>query len=261
MSSSSTHLPAGREPSGGEANDQDSRVGAPPLYPVSLDVAGRRCLVVGGGRVAGRKISGLLACGADVTVVAPSAHEAVALLAEEGVIASVTGPPLDVQLRPYRDGEAAAYRLVLSATGIPEVDEQVHRDAEGAGVWVNSADDPSHCSFVLPAVLRDGPVTVAVSTSGASPALSVWLRDRISTTLGTGLGDLAKLISEARTRVKERDGTTERVDWKGLFDRALVYLEPENRLERFRRALREVLGDLGPSTQPDDDASGAQSGP
>src|ERR1700688_483820 len=121
-------------------------VGA-PIYPVGLVVTGRPCLVVGGGRVAARKIGGLLACGAAVTVVAPEVPEAIREPADTGAIAAIDESPLDVQIRPYRSGEAADYLLVVAATGDPAVDDAVQRDAAAAGIWVNVADDPSRCSF------------------------------------------------------------------------------------------------------------------
>ncbi|MGH8919120.1 MAG: precorrin-2 dehydrogenase/sirohydrochlorin ferrochelatase family protein, partial [Actinomycetes bacterium] len=130
-------------------------------YPVSLVVASRPCLVVGGGMVAARKVEGLVRSGAAVTVVAPQVAPSIEqLAATSGVV---------IERRAYRAGEAAGYRLVITATGLPEVDAAVAADAGAGGVWVNSADDPEHCTFLLPAVHRDGPVTVAVSTGGASP--------------------------------------------------------------------------------------------
>src|ERR1700733_8645735 len=99
------------------------------LYPVGLIIADLPCLVVGGGRVAARKIAGLLTCGAAVTVVAPEAHVAIGLLSEDDAFARLTGPPLTVHLRPYDPGEAAAYRLVVTATGDADVDGLVHQDA------------------------------------------------------------------------------------------------------------------------------------
>src|SRR3984885_10371750 len=143
----------------------------PSFYPVSLDVSGRSCLVVGGGPVAARKARTLLECGAAVTVIAPSLSDEMEVLA---------GQLEQVERRAYAGGDADRFRLVVTATGRPEVDGAVHDDAEAAGVWVNSADDRAHSSFILPAVHRDGPVIVAVSTSGLSPGLSSWLRARLA---------------------------------------------------------------------------------
>ncbi len=210
----------------------------PPLYPVMLDVAGRRCLVVGGGRVATHKVLGLVAAAAHVTVVAPDLHP--------DLVAMVAGPPrpmggttgsVAVHRRRYEPGEAADYRLVITATGRPEVDGAVAADAEAAGVWVNSADDPDRCSFILPAVHRDGPVSVAVSTAGASPALATWLRNRVATLLGPDLGALAELLAEARQRVRDQGASTEGIDWHALLDGPLPELVHQGRLEEARALL------------------------
>jgi len=214
-----------------------------PLFPVGLALEGRACLVVGGGRVAARKVAALLRCRARVTLVAPEAHVALGLLSEQGVIQAIEGPPLDVQLRPYAAGEAAAYRLVVTATGHPDVDAEVHRDAEEAGVWVNSADDPAHCSFQLPAVWRSGPVAVAVSTAGASPALASWLRDRASAALGPWVGTLAGLVADARDDLRAAGRATDTVDWAALFDGPLPGLVADGRLEEARAALAEALAE------------------
>lgn len=211
------------------------------VYPVGLLVRDRPCLVVGGGRVAGRKIASLLSCGAAVTVVAPEAHEALAVLAGSGGIEAIDGPPLDVQLREYRTGEAAGYRLVVTATGIPEVDRTVHDDAEAAGVWVNSADDRANCTFVLPAVWRAGPVSVSVSTGGTSPALAGWLRARVAEALGPEVGALAELLGEARRAVQAQGRGTEEVDWRGLLEGALPDLVRQGRLDEARQLLGRAV--------------------
>ncbi len=216
-------------------------VGA-PTYPVGLVVKGRRCLVVGGGPVAARKIAGLVACGAAVTVVAPEVHVAIGRLTDAGVIAAIDESPLEVQIRPYRPGEAADYQLVVAATGDAAVDGAVHRDATAAGVWVNVADDASRCSFILPAVARDGSVCVAVSTAGASPALAGWLRDRVVEALGPGLGDLAALLEEGRRRVQAQGRSTESVDWRAVLDGPLPELVRQGRMDRARAALDAFLG-------------------
>lgn len=206
-------------------------MGGDELYPVALRLVGRPCLVVGGGPVAARKCAGLVECGARVTVVAPRVDPSIEALGAT------------VVRRPYRSGEAGRYRLVVTATGIPEVDGQVAADADAAGVWVNSADDPDHCTFVLPSVHRDPPVTVAVSTGGASPALAVWLRRRIGEHLGPGVGVLAVLLEEARRDLKAGGLDTGAVDWSALLDGPLPELVRSGDLEAARRLLRRTVAD------------------
>jgi len=224
-----------------------------PIYPVGLVVKGRRCLVVGGGRVAARKIDALLACGAAVTVVAPEVHEALEALGRSGAIAAIDEAPLRVEVRPYRAGEAAEYSLVVAATGDGDVDGAVHRDATDAGVWVNVADDGERCSFVLPAVARDGTVTVAVSTAGASPALAGWLRDRVVDALGPGIGDLAALVAEGRRRVQAHGVSTQSVPWSELLDGPLPGLVRHGRIDEARATLDAFVASVldhvtGPET-------------
>jgi len=212
-----------------------------PIYPVGLVVKGRRCLVVGGGRVAARKIGGLLACGAAVTMVAPEVHVAIGELTAAGVIAAIGESPLEVKIRPYRSGEATDYLLAVAATGEASVDEVVHRDALAAGVWVNVADDASRCTFILPAVARDGTVSIAVSTAGASPALAGWLRDRIVLALGPNLGDLAALLEEGRRRIHDQGRSTETLDWRAVLDGPLPEMVRQGRIDDARAALDAFL--------------------
>jgi siroheme synthase-like protein len=179
------------------------------FYPVSLDVTGRACLVVGGGRVAARKARTLVDCGALVTVIAPA-------LAPE--MEALAGRLAGVERRAYASGDAARFRLVVTATGRPDVDGAVHHDAENGGVWVNSADDRAHSSFILPAVHRDGAVTVAVSTGGVSPAFASWLRDRLAAECGEHAGALAALIGEARETLRRAGRPTDSVDWTALLE-------------------------------------------
>jgi len=203
----------------------------PPYLPVSLKIDGKACLVVGGGPVAARKAKNLLECGADVTVVAPDVCADLSALA-----------PLTLLQRPYRHGEAADYQLVVTATGIPAVDGEVFADAEAAGVWVNSADDPVHCSFILPSVHRDGPVSIAVSTSGSSPALASWLRRKVAQHVGPGLGPLAEVLADARRRLHESGRSTESVDWVGLLDGPLPSLVESGQLKEARRLINQAVG-------------------
>ncbi len=196
-------------------------------------MAGRPCLVVGGGPVAARKVAGLAGCGALVTVVAPEVDPAIEALG------------VTVERRPYRAGEAGCYRLVVGATGVPEVDQAVAADAEAAGVWVNAADDAEHCSFLLPAVHRDGVVSVAVSTGGASPALATWLRRRIGEWAEPGLGTLAELLGEARRQLRQASRSTESVDWQALLDGPLPDLVRRGDLDAARALLRQATTSPG----------------
>jgi siroheme synthase-like protein len=218
---------------------------------VTLDLDGRPCLVVGGGPVAARKAAGLAACGAAVTMVAPAfGGEAEALARPPGPGADSVPGTVTLARRPYEAGEAARYRLVVTATGRDEVDGPVAADADRAGVWVNSADDVEHCTFILPSVHRDGPVSVAVSTGGASPALASWLRRRVATALGPDLGTLATLLEEARSRVRAGGRSTESVDWRAVLDGPLPALVREGRIEEARARLAEATDGAGAGAPP-----------
>ena len=200
-----------------------------PGYPVTLVVDGLACLVVGGGAVAARKAAGLVGCGARVHVVAPAvSHEVRAL-------------DLTWEERPYRRGDVAGYRLAVAATGDAGVDRAVFEDGEAAGVWVNSADDPAHCRFMLPAVLRRGPLAVAVSTGGASPALASWLRSRLAADIGDEYGVLADLLADERESVHAAGRSTEGLDWRAALDSDMLDLIRAGQVEEARERLRKCL--------------------
>lgn len=204
-----------------------------PAYPVNLVLRGRRVLVVGGGRVAAQKVRGLLDAEADVHVVAP------AFDAELDDLADAARITRDV--RPYRSGEASGYRLVVSATGDPTVDGEVYADAEAADVWVNSADDPEHCSFTLPAKARRGEVLVAVSTGGRSPALATWMRRRFEAELGPEYETLLDLLAEERETVLSEGRSSEVLDWQGALDSGMLDLIRDGRVTEAKERLQACL--------------------
>lgn len=212
---------------------------APP-YPVVLRVEGRPCLVVGGGPIAARKVTDLFECGADVTVVAPDIDPSIEALEAS---AEHHDGRLRVERRPYSAGEAAGYRLVVTATGIPEVDRRAAADAESAGIWVNSADDADHCTFFLPSVHREGAVSVSVSTGGASPALAAWLRRRIGESLGPHLGDLAELLEDGRAALRTAGRPTSSVDWTALLDGQLPVLVRDGRIDEARAVIAGAVAE------------------
>jgi precorrin-2 dehydrogenase/sirohydrochlorin ferrochelatase len=199
------------------------------LYPASLVVAGKRCVVVGGGSVAARKTRSLVEAGADVLVIAPEINEEIKAL------------PVKVAERPYRRGDLSAAWLAMAATDDAAVNRQVFNDGQKVRVWVNVADDPDACSFTLPAVMRRGPVTVAVSTSGYSPALATWIRERISADLGPEVALLAELLSEARDALKASGRSTEDVDWRRALDSDMLDLIRTGQTAQARERLQACL--------------------
>jgi precorrin-2 dehydrogenase / sirohydrochlorin ferrochelatase len=174
-------------------------------YAAHLDVRGRDCLVVGGGSVALEKAEGLLAAGARVTVVAPS----------------IVDELLDLDVRfvhgAYRSSDLNGRFLVIAATSDNDVNRRVSRDAEERGLLCNVADVPELCNFILPAIHRAGPITIAVSTSGASPALAKRLRDQFAAQVGDGHVELAERLRELRPSVKSTYATYD--ERKQVFER------------------------------------------
>ena len=179
-----------------------------------LDLRDRKVLVVGGGRIATRKAHALVHEGALVTVIALSITE------ELREMHNVT-----VVERAYSTGDALKFQLVITATGDQVVDQQIYDEANAAGIWVNSADDPQRCSFYLAATHRDGNVVIAVSTEGKSPALATHLRNRIAATLPQNLGKAALELSRQRAELHETGVSTESLDWS---QRVIDALEPND---------------------------------
>ena len=205
----------------------------PPQYPVNLIVEGRPCLVVGAGAVAARKVAGLLACGATVTVVAPEVGEKIESWAAAGRVA--------LARRPYESGESAGYRLVVAATDDHAVNALVFADGEESGVWVNSADDPATCSFTLPSVVRRGPLLVTVATGGHSPALAAWLRARLEREVGDEYRILLELLSAEREALRAAGRSTEGLDWQKALDSNMLELIRAGQIGQARERLQACL--------------------
>lgn len=203
-------------------------------YPVCLDLRGRQALVVGAGSVAARKIGGLLRAGATVTVVAPEAGEEVAALAEHRAVRWFQ--------RAYRRGEVASYVVAITATDDPAVNAQVARDGDAAKVFVNSADDPDNCTFVLPAVMTRGDLQIAVSTNGRSPAFASWIRRRLEAQFTDAYAQALDVVAEVRAEARERYGTTEVDGWATAIDDSLIEMVSAGRTDDARQHIRRVLG-------------------
>jgi siroheme synthase-like protein len=161
-----------------------------PFYIACLRLTGRRCLVVGAGEVGLEKVEGLLACDADVLLVAPEAHPALRELAAEGSIRW--------ERRAYRPEDLEGCLIAIAATDDTTVNIRVFEDAERRAMLVNVVDVPPLCNFILPAIVRTGPLAVAISTAGASPALAKRMKREIGELFGEPYATLAVLLNDAR---------------------------------------------------------------
>jgi siroheme synthase-like protein len=168
-------------------------IGAMRYLPILVDLEDRPCLVVGGGDVAARKVEMLLGVGARPRVVATRVGRRIEELA-------AAHPEVTVERRAYRAGDLAGVALAFAATDDPALQEAIAREARASGVWLNAVDEPERCSFVMPAVLDRSPLVVAVSTSGASPALARRIRDDVAARLGPEYDAAVAHLAELRTR-------------------------------------------------------------
>src|SRR5439155_23440641 len=154
---------------------------------------------------------------------------------------------IEIYNRTYRPGDCAEAALVFSATGDAEISRAVHAEATALGVFVNTADQPSQCSFIMPAVLRRGDIGVAISTSGTSPALAARLRRKISGVIGPEYARLAELLSQARPEIRKKIRTeTERKDLHyRIIDSNIISLLKLKDIAVAERRLTEIIEDFG----------------
>lgn len=184
-------------------------------YPVALDLNGVTVLVVGAGAIAARKVEGLAAAGAVVNVVAPDIGPAIESAVLDGHVARL-------RIRPFEPSDLDGVRLVVTATGVGDVDASVAASATTSGIWVNAADRPDDCTFILPAVARNGPLSIAVSTDGSSPALAGQLRDVAGELLTDDVVELAGRLKADRAGIRAAGGSTEDHDWGAVIDEVLA---------------------------------------
>jgi precorrin-2 dehydrogenase/sirohydrochlorin ferrochelatase len=186
------------------------------FYMAALNLMGRRCLVVGAGTIGLEKIEGLLACDAEVVVVAPEADREVAELAESGAV--------EWRRRPYTAGDLEDCFLVIAATSDTDVNIAVYADAEARAMLVNVVDVPPLCNFILPAIVRRGPIAIAISTAGASPALAKRMKSQIAELFGDEYAALALMLNEVRGWAK---ATLPTYQHRKAFFESIVNGEPD----------------------------------
>jgi uroporphyrin-III C-methyltransferase / precorrin-2 dehydrogenase / sirohydrochlorin ferrochelatase len=190
------------------------------LFPLFLKLRGRPCLVVGAGRIAESKMDNLLRCGARVHVVAPTATDAIREAARAGRI--------EWRQRAYQVSDLTGVFLVVAATSSPDLHERVYRQARQAGILCNVVDDPARCDFYYPAVVRRGPLQIAISTAGCSPLLAQRLRDELERQFGPEYGPWTEHLGRARSALLTNDDPPEQRR------RLLVELSSERAFEEFR---------------------------
>lgn len=180
-----------------------SRSDTPPWYPIFLDLRGRAVLVVGGGALAAEKVRGLRAAEAEITVAAATLGPELAALRDAGAIAHIP--------REYREGDMIGFGVVMAAQD-GRAGEQVGgrgnsrlaAEARRRGILFNAADDPANCDFILPAVVRQAPLTIAISTAGGSPAIARRVREELTDYLSADTASLTELVAEVRTDLRRR---------------------------------------------------------
>jgi precorrin-2 dehydrogenase / sirohydrochlorin ferrochelatase len=203
-----------------------------PFYIACLRLTGRRCLVVGGGEVGLEKVEGLLACDAEVTLVAPEAVPELEALGAEGSIRWIQ--------RDYQRGDLEGCLIAIAATDDSDINIRVFEDAERRAMLVNVVDVPPLCNFILPAIVRTGPLAVAISTAGASPALAKRMKREIAQLFGEPYAELAVLLNEVRGWAK---GTLPTYQDRKEFFETIVNGEPDP-IELLRAGDAEAVRDL-----------------
>ena len=203
-----------------------------PFYIACLKLSGRKCLVVGGGDIGLEKVEGLLACDGDVTLVAPDAIEPLQALAGEGSIAW--------ERRAYDPADLEGAFMVIAATDDSEINIGIYEDAEKRAMLVNVVDVPPLCNFILPAIIRTGPLAIAISTAGASPALAKRIRNEIAEEYGEPYARLAIMLNEVRGWAK---GTLPTYQDRKAFFESIVNGDPDP-VELLRQGDEAAVRDL-----------------
>lgn len=198
-------------------------------YPIFLDLRGKPCVVIGGGRVAQTKVEGLLAVDALVTVISPAITDALSRLQREGRINHVA--------REYQPGDLSGYALAFVGTDDRSVNAIVTEEGRKSGVWVNAVDDPPNCDFIMPAIVRRGDITVAISTGGTSPAMARKLREEMEAYFTDEYADLLELVAEVRRELRSENRTVSSDAWNAALTPELRDLLSEGQRDRAKEML------------------------
>ncbi|MBI2333157.1 MAG: bifunctional precorrin-2 dehydrogenase/sirohydrochlorin ferrochelatase [Chloroflexi bacterium] len=205
-------------------------------YPVYLELRDQPCIVVGGGKIAEGKVEGLLAVEAQVKIISPELTPHLQSLADENKIAYIS--------RAYQAGDLTGAFMVICATDQPEINHQVWQEASANHQLVNVVDDTPRCNFIAPSILRNGDLTIAISTSGKAPALAVRLKERLQKELGHEYADFLELAGHLREPLARTipDFATRKKLWYEIVDSGILDVLAEGDEEQAIEIISEKVG-------------------
>ena len=212
----------------------------PEYYPVYLNLAGKQCVILGGGAIAQGKIAALRDAGAKITVISPEATEGIKRAAQRGDVA--------FEQREYRPGDLDGAFIAVAATNVWHVNRQIFEEAEARGVLLNVVDDPDQCTFIAPSIVRRDPITLAVSTGGASPALARKLRETLAEAPALKWADLAGALGRARRVIKEQRTVIDPTRWQCVITEDVLALAQAGQEDE---AVAIILAQLQDDTIPE----------
>lgn len=205
-------------------------------YPINVNITGKNCIVLGGGRVAERKVESLLKCGGAVTVISPWLTPQLKMLLSQGSIQHTD--------RDYRPGDLKDAFLVFGATDDPGVNAEASQEAQGNGILVNIVDTPEICNFIVPSVMDRDDLVIAISTNGKSPALAKRIRQELEAVYGEEYCLFLTILGAVRERLLKtsRDSDNNRLTFSRLIDSDMLCLIRERKREGINNILKETLG-------------------
>lgn len=207
----------------------------PTFYPVFLNLTERRCVIIGGGQIAEGKISKLLDSGAKIIVISPDATQGIRGFAERGQI--------ELDLRKYQEGDLQGAFIAIAATNDRMVNQEIFEEAEKQGILLNAVDDMPRCSFIAPSIVEKGPVTVAISTGGASPALARKLREKMEVSSALDWADATSVLSKARQIIKDKQIAVDPQRWQCcMTDELLTMIQAGHENEALDLLMDLLLG-------------------
>jgi precorrin-2 dehydrogenase/sirohydrochlorin ferrochelatase len=210
-----------------------------PCYPINLQISRQPCMVVGGGNVAERKVTALLAAGGVVTIVSPNLTSYLTALAKDKTIIHVA--------RAYQQGDIKDCFIVICAADDPKVNQLAAEDGRSAGALVNVADAPELGNFSVPSQISHGDLLLTISTGGKSPALAKRLREELGERYGPEYGIYLELVAKAREKIKKRLSTAKEREcfWRKTLDQEVIILLKEGKIKEAEAKINNAIGCSG----------------